>query len=294
MIYFNVYRFKDRKKNFVKNINFSVKLHDISLCLCSRILNDIRKNNVNPYKLMYVLENMYPENDDPLYIYVEKNKYFRNEHLIKLFDPLFVKNKYNLHDLLTNKFVNRIDNLPNIICNSLSISKCNGLLNYEGVKNSGIIFISDIETAEKISHIYNLNVGLIKNKFLTEYMEFDKLCVAKIDDLELIKKDMTNHTIGMFINSKCYQFYKNRNLYTVLGFNEKNFNFSFAFGKNEWYHNNYETSYVCAKRELLEEFRILYSGKYSHKILTDLCCIYVNEIFNRKVMFSEQKKVIII
>ena len=107
---------------------------------------------------------------------------------------------------------------------------------------------------EKISHIYNENIVAD---------EFDKLCISKIDDLALIDENFYCHNVLIFLNSPQFNYYRGHDLYTILGYDDKNKKFSFAFGKNEWFHDNYETSYTCAKRELFEEFHILYTGKYA-------------------------------
>jgi hypothetical protein len=296
MIYFNVYYFKDNKKYFIKEINFSVKLHDMQICNCSRILQNIKFHKIPQHKLAFVLEKQCwdedPTPDDPPFIYIEKNKFFTKNHLIKLFNESKIKSRSHIHKLIINMSHYISNNLCNVNklhhTDYISISKCNNLMNREGVKNSGLIFVSNQSTMEKIAHIYNEK---IKSDNVSE---FNKLCISKIDDLKLIDEQYYNHTVLSFIKSSVYHKFLNRNLYTILGFDNKTNIFSFSFGKNEWYHDDNESSYACAKRELFEEFHILYSGKYTDKIVTNRCHFYISHLIGNKIYFSVEKKVIII
>ena len=103
MIYFNVYYFKDGKKHFVHEINFSIKLHDMRFCGCHRIIQDIVFNKIPRYKIKYILERQFWQDDEDIefrYIYVEKRKFFNDYHLMKLFNPVLLNNKNMIHDII--------------------------------------------------------------------------------------------------------------------------------------------------------------------------------------------------
>ncbi len=266
-------------KNIIDiNIDYSVKIHDISTCKCEKIKNACSHIKINSTKeIVYIIEKIWDDNKHRrkprnLFIVSEKNNIISKVSLLeRIFEKHLVIRKM-IHNYFTKyEWSQEISKeIRKIVNNMTSICFCRfELLPNEATCNAGIVIIGDNSKLTSISHCFN--------KYAKK-TEFNSLVVAKLGNLATIPKKNQSHNLREFLDSSETSQLSD-SLHTIIGIlspvldnhinyhtnnNQKNDNepqFSFSFGKREWYPNELETSFTCAKREFFEEFNIQFSQK---------------------------------
>ena len=240
----------------VKRISYSVKIHDMKTCHCKRITCN-KVKSLHGEVCLLALEKIH-DKEKLLYItgYPCRDSPASNSEsiLCNLFhDRLAVRQKvseyfrkYEWSESESCEMRKILRGLPSICyCQCVTITS-------PLTSNAGFVIVGNKQQMKTISHCFN--------KFVTPD-EFTAVSIVKISNIKLIKEEARSFNITRLLESPVFA-KLNQEAYTILGtdFEKKNM-FSLPFGKREWYPNNPETSYECAKRELYEECNIQFSKK---------------------------------
>jgi hypothetical protein len=142
--------------------------------------------------------------------------------------------------------------------------------------NAGYVILGSKDQLECIANQFN------ENKFGTEMTE---LLVVNFQELQQLDSSRLEFNIEYVLSlEKIRQM--DPNIYTMIGINAENNNYSFVFGKREWYPNdNIETSVICAKRELYEEFNIQFSQKLEKRSAEKLNLLNLDQYIKMPIFF---------
>lgn len=253
----------DPKTNSFTSVKFPSRIHEFPTCKCNRLQNLFKS------ELKLVLEKLY---DDPKY------SEFPNKVLIKSKTmeaanqslKLLLEKQDSMRDDVQNFFSSDIDDNSQLskIRNQLSeiYSTC---FCYDHVKssidkhNAGMIILGNEKQIKSIVHTYN---SYVKND--GSYREYSELYAVKIGNLERFVLNKKGHTIDFLLRKiKSRNVVLDRELWTIIGlenqirYGNQNALYSFAFGKREYRSDCEESPYVCARRELFEEFNIFIPKK---------------------------------
>lgn len=250
----------DKKRSL--QIDYHVRIHDSTICECNRIKKKCPNiTNNSEKKLILTLEKMwnndkiYKNRPDQIFIYGDIN----GKYLIlnKIFQNHLVLRK-KVHDYFKEYkwCAKNSEEIRKKINNMICICFCRyNLLSSENSCNAGIILIGDRVKMNMISHGFN--------KYI-EKKEFSELLTVRLDNFIKIPTERQDHSIQSFINSSEIKELSEL-FYTILGrksdinnvlSNDNKIEYSFSFGKREWFPDYPETSLECARRELYEEFNI--------------------------------------
>ena len=235
----------------VKQISYSVKIHDMKTCHCKRITCNKFKS-LHGEVCLLALEKIH---DKEKLLYITGNPTSNCEIILcNLFsDRLAVRHKiseyfrkYEWSESESCEMRKLLRGLPSI-CYCQCVTMSSPL-----TSNAGFVIIGNKQQMKTISHCFN--------KFVTPD-EFMAVSIVKLSNIQLIKEELKSFNIIKLLESPAFA-KLDQNAYTILGTDfEKKHMFSLPFGKREWYPNNAETSYECAKRELYEECNIQFSKK---------------------------------
>ncbi|AYV85436.1 MAG: putative divergent NUDIX hydrolase [Satyrvirus sp.] len=263
----------EKEKSCSVKIDYPIRIHYPDKCTCKRIRRRILKYNIITTKIICIIEKIWDDeisNGSPKFICVIKGS---DEH---------TDNKKVVDQIIKNMFkdTNTYESRKYIMCyfkkydwskrKSIKIRKmvreitsicfCNDQLLVDMTTcNSGFIIIGDEHQTKCISQCFNENVTKT---------EFSKLFFVKIGNMFKIDRSTMGFLTQIFMDSNETKSL-DKNLYTIVGLeSEENTNkttYSISFGKREWYEDNEETSFECAKRELYEEFNIQFSKILYHR-----------------------------
>lgn len=259
--------------NTASPVNYHVRIHDLTECMCKNVVRLFNKKNINNFS--YAIEKEW--NDDhcknqPRFILVPKND--TQNYMKQLFGENIRKKKSIMKYFRTNKWADNIAcAIRTSIKNSIGMFMCTNTVRADPkMFNSGIILIGSKKQMEIISHMFNKNIGIND--------EYDKLTICRVNSLpELLKTHETSFNFRTAVKKIDMQ-YMTDDLYTLVGIESFTNKLSFSFGKREWSSTIPETSYDCAKRELFEEFHIQLSEKIYdlNSELVDVNCLRSDNI----------------
>jgi len=252
--------------NIKFKINYPVRIHSYESCQCQRLIDkNATLSLTDDVSIVYVIEKIWDDCEykhNPKLIYVIKSKTSddANDILKYLFSKQITLRKH-IREYFDNydwsetksKIIRHKLKKMNTICFCQ-----NNKMSNASTYNSGIIIIGDECHVTNLSNCFNK---------LEKKTEFANLCKIKIQDLSGIPENQREYTINMLLQDP--EFFKlDQEKFTFVGkkiYSEQHLKdqtiLSFSFGKKEWYPDNNETTFVCAKRELFEEFNIQFSEK---------------------------------
>ena len=256
---------KQKKKVQIDKANRFVRIHG-DHCQCKRIYDICRQHFIVQKRIDYVIENHdnLKDPDDCKYIFMEKNNwndksgkpdgFINDKSLIAFFKNVidernFIFFYFQNHNW-TCKFYNIVPHL------SSSIVFCSSEIdrNPENL-NAGTILVGKRQIIGCVAKKY---YDLLCNNLMREFEKLYFVQITKMKGLLNLKK--CDHSVHSFIESKQFSILQDEpELYVIIGkfaANSRGFKYGFAFGKREWFPYGKETSEICARRELFEEFKI--------------------------------------
>ncbi|BCS83325.1 putative divergent NUDIX hydrolase [Cotonvirus japonicus] len=244
-------------KRYRYKIIYPIRIHSKN-CKCNSLCS--RKERLGYKNVVFIIEKLYTDEKykhypNRIFIcdYINDPKIFDSENFFCcLFDNVYYEKYFVLEYFRHYKWSPTMSKrIRHLLTNVSSICMCPSLNNTINRYNAGIIIVGNKNQIKPISSIFNECVTKT---------EFSKLSSHKVNKLYDFNKKNINHTINNFILSREINTFTDK--YTLIGSENNGFdeeNYSFSFGKREWYSGNEETSFECAKRELFEEFNIQFS-----------------------------------
>lgn len=253
-------------------INYSVRIHDLNLCACNRIISIISNVKVKKNeKIVYVIERLWHDQKDmPRMIYIkEKKSEHCDEDAYSILKTLFEKSNEN-RQYVREYFLKyewsfkKSCQIRDLVKKMPSICFCmKNILVNKSTCNSGFAIIGSKEKLSMISHCFN--------KYCHK-TEIYRIFLVQISNLALLSNEEMGYSLSIFYKSKEFKTL-DQSLYLLVGLQLDDFVnhskkiFTLPFGKREWFSDTIESSFECAKRELYEEFNL----QFSHNVWKQSC-----------------------
>lgn len=243
------------------NINYPVRIHYYKYCNCNRISKVLSVVKLSSReKIIYIIEKLW---DDEIYRHHPKYIYLLNQHNIQSkLESIFSETRDNRNKIIS--YFKKYKWCPitsqeirNILKKMVSFCLCHSINLAQNICNSGFVIIGKYDILKKLSHCFN--------KYINS-QEFQKILFVKLKNIKHINQRYIDKNLDVFINSPQLAELDTED-YLIIGLRTeykdlvgKNI-YSLPFGKREWYLDEIENSFVCAKRELYEEFNMQFSDK---------------------------------
>ena len=250
------------------NVNYPVRIHNLASCNCARITKAIVNpdgkyfTNVTNLADLNIVEKIW---NDPEYNKYPKMITISGDKIDKLFNNQNEKRKkifsyfenYNWSESDSVEIRNCLDTITTIcFCQTIN----NKLFCNSAISNSGFVIVGTDKQIGKIAKCFNKNFGSTK---------FNKLDAMSLEKLALLADSEKDYTVNLLLDNEHFpKFISNDTTkHTLVGhksYNSKEVStmYSLSFGKRQWFpNNNEESSFICAKRILFDEFNIQFSQK---------------------------------
>lgn len=244
---------------------YPTRIHCRATCKCKRIMeNDsVLKiiTNLDPqHEISYIIEKTWSDKQHmnfPKYIYIISDPAQNDLENIQTIYHDSLETRKTIFSHFSDYQWSREASIEmrSMVRNMISICFCHAeLLVDQTTCNAGIALLGSKNNLNMIKYLFN--------KFVKK-TEISELCICTLKDLKQFPQKETNHITYLFSCSQEVQ-KLDPNLCTLIG-KESNTYYrraddvnihTFAFGKREWIPNAIETSTICARRELYEEFNI--------------------------------------
>lgn len=249
------------KNNLIESTNYNLpygtRIHYIKSCQCKRIHNKLAQlvNHIPDYYVIYIIEKIWKDieyKNSPNYICL----ICRNDGNFENIYHNSLENRKNMFNYFSKNQWLRDESIMirSIVKNMDTVCFCrNELISNITKHNAGTIIIGDHRHLLYIKEIFN---KYVTNDEILELHVFLLKNVKNIPDTEISHNlnlflksqeiDKLDQTLGVLVGTE-YNKYSNDKIKTK---------FTLSFGKREWIPNGIETSLICAKREMYEEFHI--------------------------------------